>query len=103
MAELAYRAVFIINKLQLLRKVNMALSKRRRAKKTRLRQKQAVTVRDARQEFEQRGVGRQLEREEGESGGREAGQRRGQRRCGNCGKTGHNIRTCEKDREEDNP
>ena len=25
----------------------------------------------------------------------------GQRRCGNCGKTGHNARTCQKDVEED--
>ena len=25
----------------------------------------------------------------------------GQRHCGNCGKTGHNARTCQKDTEED--
>ncbi|KAH8728843.1 hypothetical protein GQ44DRAFT_608063, partial [Phaeosphaeriaceae sp. PMI808] len=24
----------------------------------------------------------------------------GQRRCGNCGKTGHNARTCQEDKEE---
>ena len=34
------------------------------------------------------------------SGGQERAQP-GQRHCGNCGKTGHNARTCQKDAEED--
>ena len=34
------------------------------------------------------------------SGGQEQAQP-GQRRCGNCGKTGHNVRTCQKDTAED--
>ena len=102
-AELAHGAVLITDELRSLRKANEALSKGRRAKKTRLRQREAVTVRDAQDELEQRGVSGRLEREEGENGSGDRGQRRGQRRCGNCGKTGHNARTCEEDRKEDSP
>ena len=98
--ELAHRAVLITDELMSLRKANEALSKGRRAKKTRLRQREAVSVRDAQEELEQRNIGERLEREEGESGGDGEGQRRGQRRCGNCGKPGHNARTCKEDREE---
>ena len=97
MAELAHRAVLLTDELWSLRKANEALSKRRRAKKTRLRQKEAVIVRDAQEELEQRNVGERLEREGGGSGGHGEGQRRGQRRCGICGKPGHNVRTCEKE------
>ena len=99
-AELAHRAVLITDELRSLRKANEALSKRRRAKKTRLRQKEAVIVRDAQEELEQRNVGGRLETEGSGNGGHGEGQRRGQRRCGICGKPGHNSRTCEEDREE---
>ena len=100
-ATLALRVTLMSDELRSLRKANESLSKRRRAKKTRLRQGGALSARDAQEELNRRSVGGRLEREEGENGGREGGQRRGQRRCGNCGKTGHNARTCEEDRKED--
>ena len=100
-ATLALRVTLMSDELRSLRKANESLSKRRRAKKTRLRQGGALSARDAQEELDRRSVGGRLEREEGENGGRETSQRRGQRRCGNCGKTGHNARTCEEDRKED--
>ena len=100
-ATLALRVTLISDELRSLRKANESLSKRRRAKKTRLRQGGALSARDAQQELDRRGVGGQQEREEGGSRGHQGGQRRGQRRCGNCGKPGHNARTCEDDRKED--
>ena len=41
-------------------------------------------------------------KEKGGNGGHKGGQRRGQRYCGVCGKPGHNIRICEKGKEEGN-
>ena len=99
-AELAHGAVLMTDELQSLRKANVALSKRRRARKNRLRQGGAVTARDAQEELEQRKIGERLKREGSGNGGDGEGQRRGQRRCGICGKPGHNARTCEEDREE---
>ena len=69
MAELAHHNILVINELRLLQKANVALSKRRRAKKTRLRQGGAVTARDAQKELEQRNIGEQLEREGSGNGG----------------------------------
>ena len=101
-AELAHRVIFLLNEIRSLQKANTALNKRRRAKKTRLRQGGVITARDARDELEQRNLGGSVGKEKGGNGGHEGGQRRGQRCCGVCGKPGHNARTCEKGKEESN-
>ena len=101
-AELAHHDILITNELRLLQKANIALNKRRKAKKTRLRQGGAVTARDAQKELEQRNIGEQLEKEGSGNGGHGEGQRRGQRRYGICGKPGHNARTCEEDKKKGN-
>ena len=78
-----------------LRQANEALSKRRRAKKARIRQGGALTVEDAHDVLAQREVGEQIQHDK-RSG--EAFQNEGKstgRRCGTCGKTGHNARTCQ--------
>ncbi|KAK4181960.1 hypothetical protein QBC35DRAFT_363943, partial [Podospora australis] len=78
-----------------LRKANEALAKRRRAKKTRLRAGGALTVEDAQSLIaEKASSGRQLtERSVGE--GVPEASAPTLRRCGRCGETGHNIRTCQ--------
>ena len=78
-----------------LRKANEALAKRRRAKKTRIRAGGALSVGDALELLEQKEAVRQ------QSGGRSAEGGVAQagpsalRHCRRCGKTGHNVRTCQ--------
>ena len=78
-----------------LRKANEALSKRRRAKKTRVRQGGALTAEDARDILAQKEVEKQVARDirENQDGDKERLATR--RHCGNCGKPGHNARTCQ--------
>jgi hypothetical protein len=85
-----------------LRKANEALSKRRRAKKTRVRQGGALTIEDAHDILAQKEAEEQVQCDKRL---REGGQNEGQstaRRCSTCGKTGHNARTCQGDIEMSN-
>ncbi|KFY29511.1 hypothetical protein V491_00001 [Pseudogymnoascus sp. VKM F-3775] len=76
---------------------NEALSKRRRAKKSCIRQGGAFTVKDAYDVLAQKDVDEQMRRDlHTESGGQKGGQPRA-RYCGTCGKPGHNARTCQAD------
>ncbi len=50
-------------------------------------------------ELDQKDVDKQLEAETRQSGGCRKGKQGGKRRCSNCGKTGHNARTCQEDEE----
>ena len=78
-----------------LREANEALSKRRRAKRTRLQDSGSLNPREAQVLIaakEGKASKRQKMLEEG--GETEAGPAT-QRRCGNCGKTGYNVRTCQ--------
>ena len=102
---IAHRVTLLEDELRTLRQANQALAKRRRAKRTRIQAGGALTVEDAQVLIAANGSGSQ------QSGGRlsgggvsEAGPVT-ERRCGNCGKTGHNVRTCqevEETSEEDN-
>lgn len=80
-----------------LRKANEELSKRRRAKKIHLRQGGVLSLRDGQDLYDQDAVEQQIREE---IRGRGSHQRRVElhpRRCGTCGETGHNARTCEND------
>ncbi|KFZ25501.1 hypothetical protein V502_00025 [Pseudogymnoascus sp. VKM F-4520 (FW-2644)] len=77
-----------------LRKANEALRKRRRAKKSRVRQGGAFTVEDARDVLARRDAEEQVRREKCS---REGGENEGQstdRRCGTCGRTSRYALTC---------
>jgi hypothetical protein len=92
---LAHEVTLMGAELRALRAANEALSKRRRAKKNRIRQGGALTIEDAQDIIAQKDVNEQVRRDVREMGGRrEEGQPSG-RRCGTCGKPGHNARTCE--------
>jgi hypothetical protein len=78
-----------------LRKANEALSKRRRAKKTRVRQGGSLTIQDAQGLLDQKAVDEQVQQEMRQHRGQSGGARTKSRHCGNCGKTGHNTRTCQ--------
>jgi hypothetical protein len=78
-----------------LRKANEALSKRRRAKKTRVRLGGSLTVQDAEDLLDQKAVDEQVMQENRQGGSRGGGARTKVRCCGVCGKPGHNARTCQ--------
>ncbi|KAK4118012.1 hypothetical protein N657DRAFT_584388, partial [Parathielavia appendiculata] len=80
---------------QSLRAANEALSKRRRAKKKRLRQGGSLTVQDGQDLQAQRDVEVQIREETQAGSGRKPGSETRTRRCGRCGKPGHNARTCQ--------
>jgi len=77
-----------------LRKANEGLSKRRRAKKTRVRLGGSLTVQEAQDLLDQKAVGEQLVQETRQNGGGAGRSRTKIRCCGVCGKPGHNVRTC---------
>ena len=82
-----------------LRKANEALSKRRKAKKTRVRKGEALTGKEARDiiaKKEAEKIAARDKRKTPRGRGKASGTGR---RCGNCGETGHNARTCEIDPE----
>ena len=78
-----------------LRKANEALSKRRRAKRTRVQLGGSLAVQDAQDVVGQRVVGREGAQETQPDGGGAGGVRTKVRCCSVCGKPGHNARTCQ--------
>ena len=78
-----------------LRKANEALSKRRRAKKTRIRLGGSLTIQDAYDLLDQKAIGREGVQETQLEGSSARGVRTRVRCCGVCGKPGHNAHTCQ--------
>jgi hypothetical protein len=78
-----------------LEQANEILSRRRRAKRTRLQKRGVMTVEEGRQAIDQMDVDAQVVAESSRSGGQGRSARPGVRHCGVCGKPGHNARTCQ--------
>jgi hypothetical protein len=78
-----------------LRAANATLSKRRRASKTRLRQGGSITIAEGQDLQDQKEVEQQIEQDIRRSQGRKPRNEAKGRRCGTCGKSGHNARTCQ--------
>ena len=78
-----------------LRKANEALSKRRRAKRTRVQLGGSLAVQDAQDILGQGAVGGEGVQETQSGGSGAGGGRTKVRCCGVCGKPGHNARTCQ--------
>jgi hypothetical protein len=87
--------VLLRNEVRNLRDANEILSRRRRAKRTRLQKGGAMTVQEASQVIDQMDVDAQVVAESSRNGARGRSDRPGGRRCGVCGKAGHNARTCQ--------
>lgn len=79
-----------------LRMANEALSKRRRAKKTRVQLGGSITVQDAQDLLAQKVVSGKAGQEMQQDGSGAGGARTKIRCCSVCGKPGHNARTCQK-------
>jgi len=83
-----------------LRKANEALSKRRRAKRTRVQLGGSLVVQDAKDQLDQKaGVGEVAQGKKQDGSGTGRGRTK-VRCCGVCGKPGHNARTCQEATEE---
>lgn len=78
-----------------LRKANEALSKRRKAKRTRVRLGGSLTVQEAQGLLDLKDVGGEGVQETQPEGSGAEGGRTKVRCCGVCGKPGHNARTCQ--------
>jgi hypothetical protein len=94
---LAHSVTLMAAELRTLQKANEALSNAGGPKKTRLRLGGPLTVGDAHDLLAQKEVQEQVERETRENGGRRTRTEAAPRRCGKCGKPGHNVRTCQED------
>jgi hypothetical protein len=92
---LAHEMTLLSAEVRTLRAANEALSKRRRAKKTRVRQGGALTVEDAQDVLAQKEAEEQARRDKRSEGGRQNEGQPSGRRCGTCGEIGHNARTCQ--------
>jgi hypothetical protein len=92
---LAHEVTLLSVEIRILRLANKALSKRRKAKKTRFCQGSTLPIGDAYDVLSQREVIEQIKHERRSRGvGKNKGQS-GVRRYNTCRKTGHNTRTCQ--------
>ena len=80
--------------IKVLREANEALSKRRRAKRSRLQDSGVVSGLQAREIMAEKGVVEQEGRNECAGEGSSKQHQMGARRCGICREPGHNARTC---------
>ena len=83
------------SEVQTLRQANEALSKRRRAKKTRLQQGGSLSQQEAEELLDYRDLVQQVKQETQANSGRKPREETHARRCGNCHMIGHNARTCQ--------
>jgi hypothetical protein len=90
-----YQLALLKAENQNLREANETLSKRWRAKKTRLQDGGSLSQQDAQDLQDKKDVALQVEQERKANSGRKPREELRARRCGNCGKTGHNARTCQ--------
>jgi hypothetical protein len=92
---IAHQMTLLRDEVYMLRQANIALSKRRKAKRTRIQARGALSVEHALELIEQKDAIRlQQGQRVVEEGGERTG-RLGLRRCKRCSKTGHNVRTCQ--------
>jgi hypothetical protein len=94
-SKIMHELVLLKTEVKNLREANEVLSKRRRAKKTRIRQGGSVSQQEAEELQDERDVADQVKQETQASSGRKPRVESRARHCGNCGATGHNARTCQ--------
>ncbi|KAL0935759.1 transposase [Colletotrichum truncatum] len=92
---LGHRVALLESEVQILREENAILSRRRKAKKTRLQKGGSLTISTGEDIQSQREADTQLQEETRRSSGRKVRSETTHRRCGVCGNTGHNARTCQ--------
>lgn len=91
--SISHRATLAEAKVVELKNAMHVLSKRRRARKTRLRNGGSFTQQEAQDAQVEIDVAQQIKQEDDAIPRPRTRTERGARRCGNCGATGHNART----------
>ena len=81
--------------IQNLRQANEVLSKRRKARKTRIQQGGSLSQQEAQELQDERDVVQQVEQEIRASGGRKPREETRVYRCSKCGGTKHNAQMCQ--------
>jgi hypothetical protein len=94
MLAISHKLDLILDKVQHLEKANSTLSKRRRAKRTRLQDGGVLEGSQARDLMAEKGVIEEEGCDEEGNRGPSKRCRTGSRLCGICRKAGHNARTC---------
>jgi hypothetical protein len=89
-----HRLVFLEEENQRLRKAQILLSKRRKAKRTRIQEGGSLSQQGAQEIVDKRDVGQQIEQETRGSSTRKLRVETHPRRCGTCHEFGHNARSC---------
>ena len=90
-----HKVALLRSEVSLLCKANEALSKCRRAKKTRVQLGGSLAVQDAKDQLGQKAVGREGAQEMQPDGGGAGGGCTRVQSCGMCGKPGYNACTCQ--------
>jgi hypothetical protein len=101
MTQVIARYTLLRSEVAELRKANQELSKRRRAKKTRLREGGSLSLQEGQALHDGNTIAQQLEGDMTSRRRRREGDAAAPRHCSNCGATGHNMRTCQVDVEMD--
>jgi hypothetical protein len=94
MQAVSHRVALLEAEVRVLQEANEALSKRRRAKRTRLQDGGVMNGSQAREVMAGEGVVEEEARVEGENEGSSKRRRTGLRLCSICRNAGHNARTC---------
>ena len=92
---IAHEVTLLQDRVRTLEKANETLSKRRKAKRTRVQAGGALTVEGAQGLVAQKDADRQKSGRKSVEGGSEEAGPSTLRHCGKCGRTGHNVRTCQ--------
>ena len=87
----------IAEQIRNLQDTNATLAKCRKAKKTRLQHRGALSLEDSEALLSSKAKGKRVVPEESENGSIAKRAKTTLRRCSVCGKAGHNARTCSED------
>jgi hypothetical protein len=89
-----HQLTLLSGEIKALREANEVISKRRRAKRTRMQDSGPLTGKQGSQLLAEKGVVEQEGRDEGTGEGSSKRRKTGARLCGICRKPGHNARSC---------
>jgi len=89
-----YEITFMLTKVRNVRRANEILSKRRRAKKIRIRQEETLSIENAQDILAQKNIEQQLEQDKRKNNNREDTRLAIVRQYNNCNESSYNARTC---------
>lgn len=89
-----HEVVLLRARVEVLEEANTTISKRRRAKRTRLQEGGSLAISEGQAIVDQRDVNKQVVQEARQGSGRAKRTEVRERRCGTCSNIGHNARTC---------